>query len=431
MEDILIIETENFQISQIDFFIRMLVSVGVGFVIGLEREFSFVSRNEEIFAGLRTFVMVALLGFLCATLSMVFSNWILIAGFLGLSMIVSVSYWLSAKRGQIGGTTEVVTFLVFLLGAMTLLGYVEMVLALTVIIVLFLSLKVTFQNLVGQITQKELFAFIQFVIVVLLIFPFLPDENFGPYEVINPREIGWVVVLTSAVGFIGYILMKILGPNKGILLTGIVGGLVSSTVVSWVFSKKSRLTPKLSTSYAVAILAASTMMVVRVFIWIVAFNQSLIPGLLIPLSGVLIASFGVTLYYYKKQKDVHPDKDELPLGEPLNLRDAIFFGILYAGILMVVSYANDQFGNKGIYISSAIAGLTDVDAITISVSKIAGNSIAILTAQNAIILATLANTIVKLGIVVWSGSAELRKEIMIGYGCMFLAGLLGILFLNL
>ncbi len=173
------------------------------------------------------------------------------------------------------------------------------------------------------------------------------------------------------------------------------------------------------------------MMVVRVFIWIVAFNQSLIPGLLIPLSGLLIASFGITLYYYKKQNPIHPDKDELPLGEPLNLREAIFFGILYTGILMVVSYAHDQFGNKGIYISSAIAGLTDVDAITISVSKIAGNSISILTAQNAIILATLANTIVKLGIVVWSGSAELRKEILIGYGCMFLAGLLGILFLNL
>lgn len=430
MEEIIIIETENFQITQTEFYIRILLTLGIGFVIGLEREHASLSRQEEIFAGLRTFVMVSLMGFLCMMLSVLFSYWILIAGLLGLSAIVSVSYWISASRGQLGGTTELTTFLVFILGALTFLGHLEISLPLTVIILIFLSLKVKFQSIVGRITQTELFAFIQFVIVVLLIFPFLPDQNLGPYNVINPREIGWVIVLTSGVGFVGYMLMKFLGTNMGILLTGIVGGLVSSTVVTWVFSKKSTLNPALSKSCAVAILAASTIMVVRVFIWISVFNPSLFPGILVPLLLILAAAFGITIFYFKTQDSVYMKPDQLPLGEPLNLRDAVLFGALYTGILLIVSYANDQFGNKGIYFSSTIAGLTDIDAITISVSKIAGDSIALFTAMNAIVLATISNTVVKLGIALWAGSANLRKEVLIGYGLMILAGITGIIIMN-
>jgi uncharacterized membrane protein (DUF4010 family) len=140
---------------------------------------------------------------------------------------------------------------------------------------------------------------------------------------------------------------------------------------------------------------------------------------------------GTTFYYYQKQGSPGDKPEDLPLGEPLNLREAIFFGILYTSILLVVSYANDQFGDKGIYISSVLAGLTDIDAITISVAKIAGASIHITTAQNAIILATLSNTIIKLGISLWAGSKTLKRQVMAGYGLMFVAGLLGMLILNL
>lgn len=430
MENTLIL-SDDVQITQLDFFVRMLVTVGIGFVIGLEREHASFSKGEEVFAGLRTFVLVALLGFLSGTLATIFSFWIIIAGFLGLSILVSISYGISANRGQLGGTTEIAALLVYLLGALTLVGYVEFCLALTVVIVLFLSLKVKFQSLIGRITQSELFAFIQFVIVVLLIFPFLPDRDFGPYQIINPKEIGWVIVLTSGVGFFGYMLMKFIGSNRGILLTGIVGGLVSSTVVSWVFSKKSKTAPEFSASCTVAIMAASTIMVIRVFVWIVIFNSSLIHNLLLPLLTIFAAALGVTLYYYKKQGPSNDKPADLPLGEPLNLREAIFFGILYTAILLVVSYASDQFGHKGIYLSSALAGLTDIDAITISVAKIAGDSMNIITAQNAIILATLSNTIIKLGISLWAGSGALRKQVLLGYGLMFLAGLIGLLIINL
>ncbi len=425
-----LIQTEAFQLTQMDFFIRMLVATGIGFVIGLEREYSSLSKKREIFAGVRTFVLVVLFGFMSTFLSFFFSQWIVIGALVVTAIIVAASYWISANKGEMGGTTEFTTMVAFLLGCTTLLGYLDASLAVMVVIVVLLSLKVRLHNLIGRITPEEMVAFIKFVVLALLILPFLPDQTFGPMSVFNPKELGWVIVLTSGIGFVGYLLMKFLGSDRGILLTGIVGGLVSSTVVTWVFSKKSREVPELSANCAVAILAASTIMVIRVFVWIILFNVSLLPSLILPMLLVFLAGLGAALFFYNRQQAPSAVKAEVPLGEPLNLREAIFFGLLYTAILFLVSYANLQFGTSGIMISSAIAGLTDIDAITISVSKLAGNSIALLTAQNAILLATLCNTIVKIGISLWAGSHEMRRYILIGYGLIFLAGLVGFVILN-
>lgn len=429
MQDIIFIDTETLHLEQVEFFIRVLVSVGIGFVVGLEREHASLAKKEEIFAGLRTFVLVSLLGFVTSLLSAYYSFWILIAGFLAISLTVTVSYWISAQRGQLGGTTEIAILLVYLLGALTLLGQIGITLTITVIMVIFLSLKVKFRTIVGNITQPELYAFIQFVVVTLLIFPFLPSESFGPYDVINPREIGWVIVLTSGAGFVGYILIKFLGTKRGILLTGILGGLVSSTVVTWVFSKRSKTTPEISDSCAVAIMSASTIMILRVVVWILIFNKALLPALGPPLLIILTTALGTVLFFHRKEISRDESHSRFPLGEPLNLREAIFFGIIYVAILLIVSYANDQFGNRGIFLSSAIAGLTDIDAITISLSKIAGSAKENTAVQIAIIVAILSNTLIKLGISIWAGSHPLKKNMLKGYGLIFIAGILGILLL--
>jgi len=430
VEEFNIIQTENFSLTQIEFFIRLLVAVGIGFVLGFEREHDSIAKREEIFAGVRTFVFVVLFGFLITFLSLYFTSWVLISGLIGTATIVVVSYWISANKGQIGGTTEFAILIAFVLGCLTFLGFVEVSLAVTVVVLVFLSLKVKLKSIVGRITESEMFAFIQFVVLALLIFPFLPNTTLDVYEVFNPRELGWVILLTSGLGFVGYLLMKFLGSDRGILFTGIIGGLVSSTVVTWVFSKKSKEVPQLSGNCAVAILAASTIMVVRVFVWVLIFKQSLLSDLMLPILVIFLTGFGIVLYYYNKQKSNPNSRTELPLGDPLNLREAIFFGVLYTGVLFLVSYANSRFGTKGIFVSSAIAGLTDIDAITISMSKLGGEAISILTAQNAILIATLCNTIVKIGIALWAGSKALRRHIVIGYGLIFLAGIVGFLILN-
>ena len=259
MQD-LILQIENFELTQSDFLIRMLIAVGIGLVIGLEREFSHFQK-EDIFAGLRTFSIVALCGFVFTLFSFIYFSWVFIAGLFAVIIIVAISYWVSAKQGDVGSTTEFALIFTYLLGGLVLLGYIEYSLALTVIILVLLSLKPKFKVIVGQLTQDEVYAFIRFVIIALLILPFLPNKYYGPFNVINPQEIGWIIVLTSGIGFVGYLLMKFLGSNRGLLLTGIVGGLVSSTVISWIFSKKSKETPSLSNGFALAIFAAATIMI--------------------------------------------------------------------------------------------------------------------------------------------------------------------------
>lgn len=430
MEEKYIIETALLKLTELDLLIRILIATGIGFVLGMEREFSKLDEKVNQIAGIRTFSIVSIFGLSTALLGVVFQPWIFIIGLVGVIVLVGISYRINASKGDMGGTTEFALFLAFVLGGAVLLGFIKSSLAVTVILLVILSSKLKLHTMVGQLTQKEIFAFVQFVVLAVLILPFLPDVNMGPFDVVNPREMGWVIVLTSGIGFVGYMLTKFVGANKGILITGILGGMVSSTVVTWTFSKKSKVSPQLSDTYAVGIFAAACVMICRVFVLVYIFNSDLLPGLLVPLLVILGVAIAVTWFFNRKQKNNGRVIENIPLGEPLNIKEAITFGFLYTAILILVSYASNTYGDSGIYISSAISALTDIDAITISVSKLAGKSISVLTAQNAILIATLSNTVVKIGISLYSGSKQLKKDVLLGYGAVFIAGVIGFVILN-
>ena len=425
-----IINTTEFQLTQYDFLIRLLVAGGIGFLIGLEREHVALAKKEEAFAGIRTFIFLSLIGFLGAALHFFFGPWMLTIVLLAVVVLTSISYWITASRGDIGGTAELTTLLAVLLGALTFMGHIQLSLVITVIMLVLLSSKLKMQSVIEQISNEELYDFIRFVVVVLLIFPFLPNETYGPYDVINPKEIGWVVILTSGLGLIGYVFMRIMGAHKGIIWTGIIGGLASSTAVTWVFSKKSREHPELSLHCAIAILLASSIMVIRVGIWVFIFNKTLFESMVLPLAIVFLAAIGIPILMWLRNKDHQKVDATIPLGKPLNLKGGLIFAFLYTVIIFAVAYASDMFGDKGIYLASGIAGLTDVDAITISVSKLSLANISALSGQNAILIATISNTLVKIGIALWSGSRELRKYIFFGYGAVFIAGLIAFVIIN-
>ena len=428
--DSFLIDTPDFKIQQSELIIRLLVALGIGFLIGLEREHSALRVKLKSFAGVRTFIFVAILGFIGAMSAVVFSPWIYLGVLLSVIMLIAISYRVTASTGDIGSTTEFSILLTFILGSLTFLGFVEISLMITVVIVVLLSSKLRLQNAIGKISSEELYDLIRFVVLVLLIFPFLPNENLGPFNVLNPREIGWVIILTSGLGFAGYILMKFLGSGKGILLTGIIGGLVSSTAITWIFTKKSKESEELSLNCAVAILAASSIMILRVLIWTFIFNKALFNQLYIIITAVLIVALGVAFLFYFKQRKSKDIETDIKSGKPLDLQGALFFGLLYTAILLIVSYANEYLGKKGMLLSSAIGGLSDIDAITISVSKIAGVTLNLSTASNAILIATVSNTFVKMGIGVWAGSAQLRKYLFIGYGIVFATIILALVYLN-
>lgn len=429
MEEI-ILDTENFRLTQAEFIVRLLVAVGTGGLIGLEREHSAMNEHIKSFAGIRTFIFLSLLGFIGGLTYFLLSEWVFLSVIISVTILTGISYWVTASKGEIGATTEFSALVTFILGSLTFLGFIELSVMITVVVVVILSSKLKLQNIVGKITAEELYDVVRFVVIALLIFPLLPNETFGPYDVLNPREIGWVIILTSGLGFAGYILMKFMETQKGILISGIVGGLVSSTAVTWVFSKKSKDNASHSHSCAIAILAATSISIARVLIWVFIFNKSLFNQLYWVFILIFAAAIGVTLFLYFKRKDKKAiENSDVKKGKPLDLKGTFVFGIIFVAITLIVSYSNDVFGASGIFLSSAIAGLSDIDAITISVSKLAGGSIDLNLASKSVLIATISNTLVKMAIGIWAGSPALRKLLYIGYGAVFVAALIAFLLL--
>ncbi len=430
MENFLI-NTELIKITQEEFLIRLLVASGTGFLIGLEREHSAMESKESSFAGVRTFIIISLSGFTGVLLNFLISPWIFALITLAVISIIAISYLNSGAKGDIGGTTEFTALMVFFLGSLTLMGYIQISLVISVLILVILSAKVRLHRMIGKITREEMYAIVRFVVAAIIILPFLPDIFIGPYNVINPREIGWVVVMTSGIGFLGYLLTKFLGHKKGILISGVIGGLVSSTMSAWVFAKKSKESDTFSAACAIAILIASSLMLLRIIFWVSIFNKNLIEGLLLPIALIIIAGSAYSIYLFRKQDQTLSLKEELHRGTALEFQSALIFGILYIIILLLVSFANEYAGERGILISGFIAGLSDIDAITISVSKLSLNEISNSTAMNAILTASISNTIVKLGIGLWAGSRELKLYLLKGFGLVLIAGLIGYLIINL
>lgn len=418
------------KMTQSEFVVRLLVAIGIGCLIGLEREHNALKEKVQSVAGMRTFVFVVLLGFMGGMTSFLFSPWIYFGVLLAIIVIVGISYWITASLGDIGATTESSVLIAFLLGSLTFLGFIEISLMITVVVVLLLSAKIRLKTVIGKITGEELYDFIRFTVIVLLVFPFLPNATYGPYNVINPHEIGLVIILTSGLGFFGYVLMKFFGTERGILLSGFIGGLVSSTATTWIFAKKSKENESLSLHCATAIFSASAMMIVRVFVWTFVFNRLLFSELYLAMLIVLGSAVLCVLYFYFKQRNVKAMEEVVRKDKPLDLPGAVVFGLLYTIILLIVSYANANLGAEGMLFSSAIAGFSDIDAITISLSKLTGISLDVTLASKAVLVAALSNTLVKMGIGIWAGGRHLQRYLYLGYGVMLLAGVIAFFILK-
>jgi len=409
--------------------IRLFMTALIGLIIGMERERSHTA-DYELFAGMRTFSLIALLGFLSLYFANIFSIWIFIVTLAGIIAFVIVSYIIFSKIGDYGGTTDISIILTFMMGALIYLGQIHLVVATTVLILLLLSMKFKFKSLLGKITNEDVITLIKFTIITAIILPLLPDKAYGPFQVLNPRHIWFVIVLIASINFIGYLLMRFLGEKKGILLTGMIGGLFSSTAVAWSFSQKSRKLQTNSQTLAIAILLASSIMFARVLFLVYILNSLLSQTLYIALLILLVTGVLTSALMYSKVKN-KTASESIEVKNPLNLAGAIKFGILYATILLFVNIAQTYFGNMGIYIASALSGLTDVDAITISMANLSKDSITLFVAKNAIIIAALSNTLVKYFITLFLGNRELKKYSSFGFGALFLCGIAYLILVNI
>ena len=403
------------------FFVGLLVATGVGVIVGLEREFNTQGDTRHI-GGIRTFILTTLLGY-CA-------GWaakgsypavlvVVLAGFFGL---VGVAYYAQTKKGNMGLTTEIALFLTLMLGVLISEGFMRESLAVVVIVTLVLSLKQELHGFIQRLTEEEMFAFIKFIVLALLVLPMLPDEPFGPEGLLNLRDIGWIVVLVLSISFVGYLLLKFGGAEKGVLLTAIVGGLFSSTLVAWVFSAKSREHREMGPIFGAGIVMASAIMYIRVFVLTVIFARSL-AFMLLPCLAIMLVLSLLPAWYTLRQQKQPADTPELSPGNPLDLKNAVFFVILYVGISLMMYASRQWFGPAVTYLSAVIAGVTDLDAVTISTAKWAAlQPEQFRQAAVIVLIAVLSNSLFKLGISLVKGAPEMRRQVLLGFGPVLLTG---------
>jgi len=407
-----------------DLLLGLIISLALGFLIGLEREYAKrVVDKEEQFAGVRSYTFIALCGFLCAFLSQRFGDWLFITGLAGLIAMVIASYVMTAKSGSYAITTELSGILAYIIGALVFEGEILLSVIVTVVITSLLSLKMKLHSFIATLTPEEIRAFIQFVIISAVVLPFLPDEPFGPNGVWNLHEIWTMVILVTGISLAGYLLAKVLGMRKGTLLAGIVGGLVSSTAVTLSVSRRTREHPKTSHVIgAVSIIAATAVLYPRILLetWVV--NRHLALQLALPIAFITVVALGAAFLIHRKGGK--ETAVEVPTQNPLNFSVAIQFGVAYMAVLWLMDLVSSQYSAQGLYIGSLVFGATDMDAITLSIARkpdIADS----LQGMTAVLLATLSNTVMKFLLVVFFGDRSLRKWVGLGFGAIFLATLLG------
>lgn len=416
--------------DQPQIFLRFGAAIAIGFLIGLQREFSTGGKNREIVAGERTFSLMGLVGALAAMAADELDAPIAYFGIiLLLGLFSAVAYFIDAWRGHVGLTTEVAIVVSILIGSLCYWGYLTLAVAIGIATTTLLSLKLETDRLVNALTRQDIFAALQFAVISAIILPVLPNQSFfpPPFDVINPFKIWLMVVFISGISFLGYVAIKIVGPEQGIGLTGFSGGLVSSTAVTLSFSERSNREPNLSKPFALAIMIAWSVMFTRVLVEVGVLNQALLAIVWMPLAAAGFVGLLYIGFLFFSQRSA--EKGDVQFSNPFDLGSAIKFGLLYGVVLLVSRAAQMYLGDTGILLSSLISGIADVDAISLSMAELSSTGVVELeTASRAIVIAAMSNTVVKGGIALMGGSPALRKALLPGILLMSIVGI-GVVFI--
>ncbi len=425
-----------------------VVALILGALLGFERAFSvkMEDNKEDVFAGIRTFSLIALLGCIAAYIDSNYLKGILLLSFAAIILITIVSYYISFfKHNDRGITTEVSIFICFAIGIMVQMGNVQVATFITIIVAIILYLKKTTDNLSKRIEAEDIRAVLKFAIVTFVILPIFEPKfyvslgDIAPLknileknapslvsiELLNPHTVWLMVVLISAISFTGYFAIKLLGNRKGIGLTGLMGGLVSSTATTMEFSRRSSQNAGQYLPFSLAILLACTIMFPRVLVEVLVVNARLVPSLSITMGMMAITGFVISIIIWRKAG--REPTEEMKLKNPFSIIPALQFAFLYAVIVFLVRVTSELTGDSGVYVVSVLSGLTDVDAITLSMSQLAKQDPSKLNqATVAITLAAFSNTIMKAVIAASIGSKGLRKVIFIGFAIIIASGIAGL-----
>jgi uncharacterized membrane protein (DUF4010 family) len=399
------------------------VSLGIGLLIGLERE-----RKPDAKAGLRTFALTALLGCLAAMLGeKTASEWVIPVGLLMIAAMMIVAQARDPLEDGDPGTTSVVALMVcYGLGALVWFGQATLAVMLAITVTVLLYFKTQLQGMTRRLTHKDLISILQFGVLSLVVLPILPNEDYGPYNALNPHQIWWMVVLISGLSLAGYAALRVVGNRHGAPLLGFLGGLVSSTATTMVFARNAHDDANLTATATLVILIANLVVTVR--LGVVA--AVLAPTLFVPLASMLgiglVLGLVVAMFHWRTLTAA----GDLPMPEvknPTEIRAALSFGLLYGVVLLLAAWLQDIAGSQGLYLVALASGLTDVDAITLSTLRLFNQET--LTATPAVIaigLAVLSNLTFKSGLVIAIGGKALARRVLPGLAAIGVGFILGI-----
>jgi uncharacterized membrane protein (DUF4010 family) len=398
---------------------RLLVALLIGILVGLERERAEARKERPLFAGVRTFPLIALAGAIPMLLPSPAGPALLVTTSIGIGVVAIVSYIRCSANGKVGATTEIAALATFLLGALAGVGQLSVAAATGVGMAVLLAAKPPLESFSKALSSEEVSAVLELAVITVIVLPLLPNRTFGPWNALNPREIWVVVVLVSGLSFIGFVAMRVLGTRRGMAITGAVGGLVSSTAVTISMAERSHA-GGIRPAAASATVLASSIMCVRMAVLAGVVNPGILRSL-VPILAVMTACGAVAAWLVGRGHRVTSVADGT-LTNPFSLRAALTFAAVYAAVLVAVRAAETHVGQGGVYLVSALAATVSVDAPAVALARLAGDGAGWAGPAAAIGVVAVTNTLVKLGIAVVYGAGSFRSQVGTALGAMALLG---------
>jgi uncharacterized membrane protein (DUF4010 family) len=411
------IELQNFKL--------LGIALAIGLLIGLERGWHTRDKGEGMrIAGLRTHGLIALLGGLWGILAA--QTGILLMGFafLSLTFVLLIAYSKSLNKFEDYSITSIIASLItFTLGALTVFGHTILASATAVVITLLLGFKPLLHGWVNKLEQRELEATLKLLLISVVMLPILPNRSFDPWDVFNPYHIWLLVVLIAGIAYLGYFAIKIGGNRHGPVLTGLFGGLGSSTAVTLNLSRLSKTYPGMQNALSAGILTACATLFVRTLLLASALNPALFRELFPPLSVMGVLTYLLAFLLWRTAREFQ-GQQEVMLDNPFQLRMALKFCAFLVAVLFLSKLLKIYFGDTSTYLLAAASGIADVDPITISMSQMSKDGLELSVAARAILIAVSVNSGVKSIIATMIGDRNLGLRVGIVLAIAVVAGLM-------
>ena len=394
--------TPTDQLNQLQPLLRLGVALAIGLMLGLERGWeSRELHTEQRTAGLRTFGAIGLLGGIIAELAGDHGALLIAAVALALGIVLAAGYWRESEIDRdVSLTTSIAALVTYSLGALAGRGELLGASSSAVILALLLGFRPELHGIIRGIDRNELLATFRLLLISIVLLPVLPNRGYGPWAAFNPYHIWWMVVLVAAISYVGYFATRLMGAERGILITGVFGGLASSTVVALSLARRAKHDLFVPNLLAAGATIASAIMWPRIFLIVGAVHPGLAQRLLIPLAASTIVAVGGAMWLAHRGRDeekaLAAGGAKMPATNPLDFGMAIRFGLILTAIMVAARAASAWGGASGLLLVAGISGLVDVDAISLSVATMSTHQlIAPAVAISAILLAAAVNTVLK------------------------------------